>query len=143
MPKTKFHALNDLTIKKIKPTNENLKLWDGKGLYLLVTKSGSKLWRFNYIYNGKHKTIALGSYPEVSLSQARELAGELRKLLQQGIDPIRWKKEKELKRKNTFRAIAEEFLEKFSPNWDSSYTKTVKLRLEKYVFPLLGDLPID
>ena len=63
--------LTDTAIKKGKPGPNAAKLSDGTGMYLLVTESGSKLWRWKYRADGKEKVMALGSYPDVSLAQAR------------------------------------------------------------------------
>jgi integrase len=143
MPKVKVQALNDLKIKSLKPKEKPYKVWDGKGLYILVNPSGSKLWRFNYLFNGKHKTLALGSYPEISLAEAREKALHFRNLIQNGIDPALKLAEEKQKQKNTFAEVAHEFLEKFSKNWAPRYISTVKWRLEKYLIPTLGDLPVS
>lgn len=64
--------LTDTAIKKAKPGAKPSKLRDGKGLYLLVSPAGSKLWRWKYRVLGKEKVLALGTYPAVSLAQARE-----------------------------------------------------------------------
>ena len=64
--------LTETAIKKAKPGAKPVKLSDGKGLYLLVSPAGSKLWRWKYRVLGKEKVMALGIYPDVSLAQARE-----------------------------------------------------------------------
>jgi hypothetical protein len=64
--------LTDTAIKKAKPGAKPVKLSDGRGLYLLVSPAGSKLWRWKYRFLGKEKVMALGAYPDVSLAQARE-----------------------------------------------------------------------
>lgn len=143
MPRVKTHDLNDLKIRSLKPQEKPYKVFDGKGLYLLVTPKGSKLWRFNYRFNGKNKTIAIGSYPEISLSEAREKARYFRSLIQNGIDPSLQRKEEKLKKTNTFKKVALEFIENNSSRWSEKYLSTVKIRLEKYLFPALGDIPVD
>ncbi len=82
-------ALTDFTIKNAKPSSKPLKLSDSGGLHLLVTPAGGKLWRFSYRYDGKQKTTAMGAYPEVTLSMARERLGETKKLLASGPRPGR------------------------------------------------------
>ena len=81
-------ALTDLLVRKTKHSGKPSgdKYSDGHALYLLV-KASNKYWRMNYRFEGKHKTLALGVYPEVSLAQARELCGDARKLLRNGVDP--------------------------------------------------------
>lgn len=87
---------------------------DGGGLYLLVTATGSKLWRFNYRHQGMHKTLALGQYPDVGLADAREKRRAARKLLVADSDPGEDRKTKakaiEAKHTNILRTIAEEWL---------------------------------
>ncbi|GAB4270735.1 MAG: hypothetical protein Kow0029_07780 [Candidatus Rifleibacteriota bacterium] len=90
------------------------KFADGEGLCLLVKANGSKLWRFRYRYDGKPKELALGSFKDVSLQQARELTRKARELIASGVDPADDKKEVQLQRKiaesNTFEAITREYL---------------------------------
>ena len=67
-----MHKLTATAVKNAKPGTKSRKLSDGGGLYLLVDTKGSKLWRYDYRFAGKRKTLALGIYPEVSLKEARE-----------------------------------------------------------------------
>jgi len=64
--------LTDIAVRNSKPSDRPQKLSDGGNLYLLVTPAGGKLWRVNYRYLGKQKTLSLGGYPDVSLAMARE-----------------------------------------------------------------------
>jgi hypothetical protein len=80
-------ALTDFAIRNVKPSEKAQKLADGGNLYLLVTPAGGKLWRVNYRFLGKQKTLSLGTYPEVSLAMARERLAETKKLLASGRDP--------------------------------------------------------
>lgn len=77
--------LTALEVERTKPGTAQKKLYDGRGLLLIVTPAGGKWWRFNYSFSGKSKTISCGTYPEVSLAQAREKREEARKLLATGI----------------------------------------------------------
>ena len=86
-------ALTDTAIRLAKPEGNDRKLADGKGLYLLVTASGSKLWRFKYRIDGKEKKLALGSYPEVGLKEARARRDAARQSAQAGSDPSIAKRE--------------------------------------------------
>jgi hypothetical protein len=79
--------LTDAAIRKAEPKEKSYKLSDKRGLYLLVTPSGGKLWRMNYRFCGKQKTLAFGSYPDVSIAEAREGCKEAHKLRKGGIDP--------------------------------------------------------
>lgn len=76
--------LSDIQVRRAKPKDKPYKLADENGLYLFVTVEGSKLWRFNYRHSGKQKTLALGSYPDVPITDARERLREARKLLAAG-----------------------------------------------------------
>jgi hypothetical protein len=73
--------LTDTAIRKTKPGSKPIRLFDGGGLYLEVTPAGGKLWRWKYRFGGKEKRLALGTYPGVSLSEARQRHAEARKLL--------------------------------------------------------------
>lgn len=73
--------LSELKVKNAKALDKDYKLSDERGMYLLVAKSGGKLWRFNYRFENKRKTLALGAYPDVSLAEARQKREDARKLL--------------------------------------------------------------
>ncbi len=73
--------LTDTQVRSAKPSTRPLKLFDGRGLYLLVKPNGGRYWRYNYRFNGKGKTLALGVYPDVSLVKARARHQEARQLL--------------------------------------------------------------
>ena len=84
-------ALTDAKIRAAKPTDKAYKLTDGAGMFLLVHPNGSRYWRLRYRILGKEKTLALGVYPEVSLSEARTKRDEARKLISEGVDPCEQK----------------------------------------------------
>ncbi len=107
--------LTDLEIRQAKPRERDYKLSDYDHLYLLVRPNGSKLWRVGYRFGGKQKSLALGAYPTVTLADAREKRDAARKLLANGTDPglkRRLEKIAAAAGGNTFREVAEEFLEK-------------------------------
>ena len=81
--------LNDRQIKNAKPAEKPFKLNDGKGLYLYINTSGGKLWRFDFSYNGKRKTLSIGKYLTVSLVEARQAAENARRLLVSGETPAK------------------------------------------------------
>ena len=81
-------ALTDTEIKKAKAKEKAYSLNDSGGLYLWITPSGGKLWRWAYRFEGKEKLMSLGKYPDVSLAQSRERHAEARKLLATGVDPM-------------------------------------------------------
>jgi len=86
-------SLTDITVKNAKPLPDRaFKLQDERGMYLLVNKNGSKYFRYNYRFDGKRKTLALGIYPETSLKKARIKLDIARKQISYGIDPCENKK---------------------------------------------------
>lgn len=86
MPK-RIQQLTELQIKNAKPKEKDYKLSDGFGLHLLVTPTGGKLWRFQYRFDGRQKTLALGAYQSITLADARQRREDARKLLANGVDP--------------------------------------------------------
>ncbi len=137
-------ALTDTTCKNAKPKLEKAyKLTDEKGLYLLVAKSGGKWWRFDYRFNGKRKTLSMGTYPDTSLKAARKKRDSTREQIAEGIDPgIVRKIEKAGSKENTFQAVAEEFLEANAARWSKSHHRHVKECFNRDVYPWIGSRPL-
>ncbi|MGD9947675.1 MAG: tyrosine-type recombinase/integrase [Desulfobulbus sp.] len=135
--------LVDTAIKNAKPKEKPYKMTDGKGLYLLVKETG-KYFRFDYRFQGKRKTLALGVYPDVSLSGARERLAEARKRLADGIDPGEQRKmDKEATADhNSFEAVAREWFIKYKHTWTDNHARDIISRLEANVFPWIGGMPI-
>ena len=140
--------LTDTKIRNTKPAEKAFKRSDGEGMYLLVNPSGGKLWRLDYRYLGKRKTLALGSYPQISLVDARSRRDEARKLLAQipPVDPGQVKKSQKQaifgKQQNTFEAVSREWAESYFINKSASHKERTLRRLEIYIFPWLGNKPI-
>jgi len=138
-------SLKDTAIRNARPKEKQYKLYDEKGLYLLVKKAG-KYFRFDYRYAGKRKTLALGVYPGVKLAEARERRDNARKLLQNDIDPAQHRKETKAMRKdqavNSFEAIAREWFTKNKHIWTEGHSRTIIRRLELNIFPWLGTRPV-
>ena len=108
--------LSATQVKNAKPQNKSYKLSDGKGMYLLVSTKGAKLWRMDYSFNSKRNTHSIGAFPVVSLAVARERLLEAKQLIEQGIDPNLYRKTIKVNTvKNTFEAVAIEWHTKFSP----------------------------
>ena len=84
--------MTDTKVRNAKPKDKQFKLFDTDGLFLLVSPAGGKWWRFKYRFGGKEKLISLGTYPEVSLSQARARRDAARKQVADGIDPSQARK---------------------------------------------------
>ena len=141
--------LTDLQVKNARPKEKDYKLSDGGGLYLLITPSGGKLWRMDYRFKDKRKTLFLKSYPEISLSDTRKSREDARSLLANGVDPGAIIKAQKIQEQvnedinsNTFEKIAREWFAKNEPIWSASHIKTVKSRLERDVYPFIGSRPI-
>ena len=81
--------LTDTKARNAKPKSKQFKIFDTDGLFLLVSPAGGKWWRFKYRFGGKEKLLSLGTYPEVSLSQARERRDAARKQVADDIDPVK------------------------------------------------------
>lgn len=139
-------ALTDTAVRNARPGAKPIKLYDERGLFLLVSLAGGKWWRFTYRFDGKHKTLSLGVYPDVTLKDARDRRDELRKQLANGVDPGAHRKAKKATRveqaANSFEVIAREWFAKHSPNWAPSHADKIIQRLEKDVFPWMGGRPI-
>ncbi len=138
-------SLTDVKIRNSKPTEKPIKLFDGDGLFLLITLAGGKLWRFKYRFEGKEKLLALGAYPEISLLDARQRRDEARRLLANNVDPGAVRKaQKQTKTESaeTFEIIAREWHERYAPTWKSGHAERVLKRLDRDVFPYLGSRPI-
>jgi len=145
MPK-RIIPLTDMKVQKAKPKDKPVTLFDGGGLFLLVTPTGGKLWRFKYRYDGKQKLLAFGSYPEISLLDARQRRDDARKMLANDIDPgavRKAQKQAKAEETETFEVIAREWHNKFMVTWKKSHYERVLSRLERDVFPHLGKRPIE
>jgi len=140
-------ALTDTRIKALRRSKRVGKYTDGSGLVLDVKPSGALLWRYRYRIGGKENLFAIGAYPEVSLREARDERDDARKLVRNGIHPAHHRKAERLRQQyanaNTFRAVAEEWLEGKTNYWSNRTYRQRKNLLENDVFPQIGSLPID
>lgn len=145
MPK-RIVPLTDLQVSRAKPREKEFKLFDGRGLYLLVTPSGGKLWRLKYRCEGRERKLSLGSYPEVSLAEARQMREEARAQLAKGVDPgaLRTARRSAAigQEENSFEVVAREWHRRFAGTWSDSHAETVLRRLEADVFPAAGGRPV-
>jgi len=144
MPK-RIIPLTDMKVSKAKPKDKPVMLFDGGGLYLLITPSGGKLWRFKYRYSDKSKTMAFGAYPAVSLSDARQRREDARKLLANSIDPgavRKAQKQAAVEETEILEVIAREWHNKFKPKWTERHAFKIMRSLERDIFPWIGARPI-
>ncbi|CAD6557014.1 tyrosine-type recombinase/integrase [Paraburkholderia metrosideri] len=135
-------ALTDVGVRNAKPTGKLYRLFDERGMYLEVSATGGKWWRFKYRFGGKEKRLSLGVYPDVGLKDARARRDEARKLLAKNIDPgIERKVQKAAtveRAANSFEAVAREWFARQAPGWATSHADKIMGRLENDVFPWLG-----
>ena len=139
--------LSDRQIKNAKPAEKAYKVSDGHGLYLLVKPNGGKYWRFKYYIDNKEKLLSIGTYPTISLAEAREAAENARRMVANGQSPSeakqQAKREKEAALLNTFAYTAREWHAKQLPRWKPKHAARVLHYFETDVFPLIGEEPIS
>lgn len=138
--------LTDIRCRTAEKREKPYKIPDGTGLYLYVTRAGGKSWRYNFRLDGKFKTYTYGLYPEITLQEAREMHRRIHKMVSMGIDPHEHEKEEKAKKEAentlTFEGIAREWLDKREAEVKPKTFADIKKRLEKDVFPIIGDTPI-
>lgn len=144
MPR-KVIQLTDSAIKAARPQEKPYKLSDGEGLYLEIMPTGSKLWRLKYRRFGKENRLALGSYPEVTLVQARKKRSEARQLMAEGKDPSAERqavKQEQKIKELTFAVLAREWYAYNSPRWAETTRYKANLYLENDIIPGIGSRPV-
>jgi integrase len=138
-------SLTYTAIKGAKPAQKPYKLFDGRGLYMLVNPDGSRWWRYKYRYGGKEKLLALGTYPDTGLKKARDRHDSARHQLADGIDPCAAKQAEKLKRADreagSFEAVALEWHAKQSGAWSADYADKELRQLRNHVLPRIGSKP--
>jgi integrase len=135
--------LKDVSVRNAKADPRPRKLSDGGGLHVLIQPTGGKLWRLAYRFAGKQKTLALGSYPTVSLEEARRHRDEAKKLLARSIDPsVQRKADRHAGRDATFRAVANELVVKLEREGRAQATLSKRRWLLDFAFQAFGDRPV-
>lgn len=137
--------LTDAQVRKIKPLEKKKRYSDEKGLYLEVTPAGGRFWRLKYRFNGRESTLTIGSYPEISLAQARRARDEARIQLYSNIDPNAVKNERlqQINENILFKSLAMEWMEdRKAVIKENTYLRDLSV-FEKDLFPALGEMPID
>ncbi len=137
--------LTHSAVKKAKASEKLVKIYDERGLLLLVTPAGGKLWRFKYRFRGREMQLAFGAFPDVSLADARDKRDAARKLVAAGVDPAEQRRAerkaeeaKEVEEKETFEFVAREWLENSAPKWTPGYVDLTLKRMEHHFFPHIG-----
>ncbi|MCY4641905.1 MAG: Arm DNA-binding domain-containing protein, partial [Gammaproteobacteria bacterium] len=132
-------SLTNTAIRNAKPGEKSRKVFDGRGLYLEISPSGGKWWRLKYRFDGKDKLISLGTYPDVSLKDARERREAARRQIANQLDPSELRKLEKAARvesvSNSFEVVACEWFAKHEPNWSTGHADRVISRLKRDVFP--------
>lgn len=138
--------LTNARILNAKPKEKPYKIADFGGLYIQIKPTGSKLWGLKYYYLQKEKKLSIGAYPAISLAEAREARERAKWCLAHGQDPSLIKQEEKRKKlqsaSNSFEKIAREWFDHASGVWTENTRRTKLRRLEMYVFPVIGHLPI-
>jgi hypothetical protein len=133
-------------VRDAKPRERAYKLWDERGLYLFVSHTGARLWRFKYQFAGKEQTLVFGAYPELTLEAAREKRDEALQAIREGRNPSRERKAAKLwqalEAQNSLKSVALAFVAQRSGQWSERHRKNTIRRLENHVFPAFADRPI-
>lgn len=146
--------LTAVQIKNLKPKDKEYSIPDGGGLSVHVKPSGVISWRYRYRYNKKATTMVLGKYPAIKLAEARILHQKAKAILADGYNPTAEKKKKRIeaeteyhqemvKSKDSFRLMADEWIEQQNERWSKDHSRNVVKSLENDVFPIIGDFRID
>ena len=137
-------SLTDAKIRSLKPSDKPFKVSDSHGLYLLVKPGGSRHWYLKYRINGKESRIALGAYPAVSLSDARQQREGVRKMLALNINPAQQRAAERGSRmpEKMFKTVA---LAWHSSNkkWSQNTADRLLASLNNHIFPVIGNLPVS
>ena len=137
-------------ISRAKPRDKDYKLFDGRGLFLLVTRSGGKHWKLKYRFDGKERKVSLGAFPDLSLKQARAKREKLRSMIQNGIDPNEAERQRKEKRQaevkkneNTFYKVSQAWWYGYAGQVSEKYHERLLDSLNLYIYPFIKDQPID
>jgi integrase len=150
-------SLTDTSIKAAKPSAKPFKLFDVDGLYMIVNPTGTKLWRFKYIFGrklatkgaragkltGVEKGISLGSYPETSLKAARVQRDRARKLVASGVDPSVTRQTERAAQADTFQQVAEDMLAHQAKTLSAETIHNKRTRLATWAYASIGSSPIS
>jgi hypothetical protein len=140
-------ALTDTRIRSLRAPAKAHKVSDSGGLYLHVTPQGSKLWRLAYRFDGKQKLLSFGSYPAISLQDARVKRDNAKRLLAAGTDPSHHARMEKIERQiagsNSFDAVATEFLAKLEVVGKATATMKKKRWLLDFASSKFGARPVS
>lgn len=142
--------LTDTAVRQAKPADKGYSITDASGLSLFVAPNGTKSWHFRFSWHGSQPRMSLGTYPEISLKEARELRDQARSLVAKGTDPRSQRREEKRAAADssikTFEAVANEWHAFKKPRWSESRKGGAELQSRSYLvndlFPVLGKIPI-
>ncbi len=143
----RVEPLTDTAARNAKTTTKPIKLFDGGGLYLEVSPTGSKLWRLKYRHLGAERRISLGAYPNVGLKEARAKRDEAKALVAAGQDPSDAKRQEKVRAAalaaDSFEAVAREWFDRHLSTKAAGHRDKIIKRMERDVFPYLGRRPVS
>ena len=134
-------TITDTELKNLKPKDKDYKKSDGNNLFIVVRKTGSKYFRFDFTLNNKRQSMSLGTYPETTLKEAREKRDLALENIKHGINPIETKNSN-FKLETTFKFICEKWLELQKNGWSESNYNKIKSNLENNAFTFIGNFDI-
>lgn len=140
-------ALTDAALKALKAKQKPYKVTDGSvpGLFVAVSTTGRRVFRLQFLFEGKFQLLTIGAYPDLSLSEARIKALEAKKQISQGTNPAAEKQRSKAQAKAeglTFRKVTEEWREKAEPGWSEVHIRDTRQKLDCHILPRIGDMPI-
>ena len=135
--------LTETQVRAAKPREKPYKLFDERGLYMLINRDGSRWWRFKYSFEGREKLLSLGVYSDVPLKRAREKRDEARRQVADGVDPSAKRKAEKAALADTFEAVTREYLEMKRKALAQATADKRLSRFEAFLFPRLGNRPIS
>jgi hypothetical protein len=139
--------LTDLKLRNLETRDKPYKVADGNGLFVLVSPSGLRAWRWKYRFAGREKVLPLGKYPDVTLADARRARDEARNKVLADIDPAEERRDAKFAllaaHENSFETVARAWHKVWAPTKHQRYSDDVLARLERNVFPVIGHKPVS
>ncbi|MEL2546754.1 tyrosine-type recombinase/integrase [Escherichia coli] len=137
-------SLTSAKIRTLKPSDKPFKVSDSHGLYLRVKPGGSRHWYLKYRISGKESRIALGTYPAISLSDARQQREGIRKMLALNINPVQQRAAVRGSRtpEKVFKNVALAW-HKSNRKWSQNTADRLLASLNNHIFPVIGNLPVS
>ena len=138
--------LSDTAVRNAKPNAKSYKMPDGNGLYLFLQPTGGKLWRYDYRFEGKRKTLSIGKYPIVSLADARARLDQAKKMIAEGVDPSLHKRRNKIQKTSdaelTFEKVAKDWLNVKSKSLAPTTLEKISKSFEANVYDRIGRLAL-